>query len=262
MNAALIALLAVALCPQEKVLLKHQPKAGDQMTVTEKMDAKIHLIVTAGGQKVEVDVEQKESKRTVMECLAVDGAVINKASYKVEEAVEEKKEPGAPDFTRSEKATHGKTIVVERKDGKVSHQGADGLSAKDLKDFDLDDTFAQSFPKQPVAVGETWEVPAATLKEMFNDPTTEGKMTLTLKEVKEIDGRKCAVLDASLQMKGKTDEGVEISMDVKGPVVIWIERGYTQSAKLQGSMGLKANTPDAVMDGKGPMTVEISARFK
>jgi hypothetical protein len=262
MNAALFALITVALCPQEKVLLKHQPKAGDQMTVTEKMHAKIHMVVNAGGQKVELDVEQKESKRTVMDCLAVDGPVINNASYKVEEAVEEKKEPGAPDFTRSEKATHGKTIVVERKDGKVVHQGADDLSPKDLKDFDLDDTFAQSFPKQPVAVGESWEVPAETLKKMFHDPTSEGKMTLALKEVKEIDGRKCAVLDAALLMKGKTEEGVEISMDVKGPVVVWLERGYTQSAKLEGSMGLKANTPDAVMDGKGPMTVEITARFK
>lgn len=262
MNAALVALLAVALFPQEKVLLKHQPRAGDQMTVTEKMDAKIHLVVNAGGQKIEVDVEQRESKRTVMDCLAVEGGAITKASYKVEEAVEEKKEPGAPEFTRAEKATHGKTIVVERKDGKLSQQGADGIPEKDLKDFDLDDTFAQSFPKQPLGVGESYEVPAETLKKMFHDPTSEGKLTITLKELKEIDGRKCAVLEADLRMKGKTDEGVEISMDVKGPVVIWIDRGYTQSAKLQGTMGLKAKTPEAVMEGKGPMTVEIAARFK
>ncbi len=259
---ALVALIAVALFPQEKVLLKHQPRAGDRMTVTEKMDAKIHLVVNAGGQKIEVDVEQRESKRTVMDCLAVEGGAITKASYKVEEAVEEKKEPGAAEFTRSEKATHGKTVVAERKDGKVTHQGADGLGAKDIKDFDLDDTFAQSFPKHALAVGDSYEVPAETLKEMFHDPTSEGKLLISLKELKEIDGRKCAVLEAHLQMKGKTEEGVEISMDVKGPVVIWIERGYTQSAKLQGTMGLKANTPEAVMDGKGPMTVEIAARFK
>lgn len=259
MNALLIALSLLA---QEKVLLKHQPKAGDKAVVTEKMEAKIHLVVNAGGQKVELDVEQRESKRTAMACLAVDGAAMMKATYQVEEAYEEKKQPGAADFERADKPTKGKTVVAERKEGKIVYQGAEGLTEKDLKDFDLDDTFAQSFPQDPVAVGATWEVPAETLKKMFHDPTSEGKMTLTLKEVKDVDGRRCAVLDAAMQMKGKAEEGVDISMDVKGPIVIWLERGYTLSAKLTGTMGLKANTAEAMMEGKGPMTVEVSAKFQ
>src|SRR5262249_52308146 len=112
-------LLALALAAQDKVLLQHQPKTGDKLATAEKMEMNIHLVVNANGQKLEMDVAQRESKKTTMECQSVDGGQITKATYKVEEAIEEKKPPGATDFERSEKSIHGKTIVVERKDGKL-----------------------------------------------------------------------------------------------------------------------------------------------
>jgi len=260
MNALL--LIAVSLLVQDKVQLQFQPKVGDKLEVTEKMDAKIHLVVNTGGQKVELDVAQRETKRVLMDCQAVDGAQISKATYKVEECFEEKKQPGAPDFEKENKPTHGKTIVAERKDGKVAHQGADGLSEKELQDFNLEEGFASTFPKAPVAIGEAWDVPLETIRKMFHDPTADGKMSLAVKELKTIDGRKCAVLDASIKMKGKADEGIEMTMELKGPVVIWLERGYTMSAKLEGTMSMAGNTPDAKMDGKGPMTVDVAAVIK
>lgn len=259
MNALLI---VVALLAQDKVLLQYQPKVGDKLAVEEKMDAKIHLVVNSGGQKVELDVAQRETKKTVMDCQAVDGGQITKAAYKVEECYEEKKQPGATEFEKEQKPAHGKTIVAERKDGKVTHTGADGLSEKDLRDYSLDDSFALGFPKAAVGVGESWDVPQETLRKMFHDPTADGKLSFTLKELKTIDGRKCAVLEAALKMKGQAEEGVEMTMDLKGPVVVWIERGYTLSAKLDGNMTLSGATGDAKMDGKGPMSVEVKTVVK
>ncbi|HZE97468.1 MAG TPA: hypothetical protein VE981_10615 [Planctomycetota bacterium] len=251
--------MVCALLAQDTVTLKLQPKVGDKLSVVEKMESKIHVLVNAGGQKIEVDVEQRESKKIVQECLGVDNDAITKGSYKVEEAIEEKKEPGQTEFVRIQKPAHGKTIVVERKGTEFVRTGAEGIAEKDLKDFSLEDVFALTFPKTPVAVGASWEVPPETIKKMFHDVNWEGLMKLTLKEVKSIDGRKCAVLDATIKLKGKSDEGIEVMMDVSGPVIIWIDRGYTLGVKFQGTMGMKGDTAEAKMDGKGPLTLDVSA---
>ncbi len=250
--------LLLGLLPQEKITLKSQPRQGDKFTSTQKMGMKIKVTVLAGGQKFELQMEQKASEKKTMELQSVAGDKVTKAFYHIQEDIEEKKEPGAEEFTRTEKPLHGRKITVQSKDGGLVYEGADGLDEKTRQSLDLDDDFAKTFPAKPVGVGESWEVPAEALKDIFNDEKLGGKMTLKLTEVKDFQGRRAAFLATQLELKGSIDEGIEMTASLKGTVVVWIERGYTLEAKLEGTMSMKGKAGDAEMSGQGPMTVDVS----
>lgn len=260
MKISLVALAALvsALLPQDRITLKFQPKQGDRITQNQKMTMKINLTVLAGGQKIEVPFEQRATEKKTAEIQGVAGDKITKAFFHIQEDIEEKKEPGAEEFTRTEKPLHGRKVTVESKEGKLAYEGADGLDEKTLKSLDLDDDFSKAFPARTLGVGESWEVSAEALKDIFDDDKMDGKMSLKLAEVKDFQGRRCAFLATELELRGKIDEGIQMTAVLKGTVVVWIERGYTLQAKLEGTMSMKGKTPEAEMSGQGPMTVDVA----
>ncbi len=255
---ALAYLLAASGAGQDKVTLKFRPRQGDKVTHVQKMTTKVKLTVDAGGQKVELDVEQRELEKRTSHVLAVAGDKITKAFFHVEEHVEEKKPPGAPDFVRAEKPLHGRKVTVEMKDGKPVYEGADGLTDKEKKQLDLDDEFAKTFPDKALAVGDTWQVSGDALRAIFDDEKMDGKMVGKLLEVKDFGGRRSAFLETEFDLKGIVEEKIEIAAKLKGTVVVWLDRGYTLQVNLKGTMSMRGKAEGAEMSGQGPMTLDVA----
>jgi hypothetical protein len=260
LSAAVAAFLTV---PQgEKVTLKHQPKAGDKLSMVESMSMKIDATVAAGGQEQKVAFEQKGSEKKAMEIREVEGGKATKIFYHIEEDVEEKKAPGQEGFEKSEKPLHGRKITVTSKDGKPAYEGAEGLDEKSLKSVDLEDDFSKTFPARPVAVGESWDVGSDVVRELFHDNKMDGKISFKLADVKEFQGRRSAFLDAKMEMKGNTDEGIEIAMALKGTIVVAIDRGYTLQVRMDGTVTMKAKNEQFEMNGAGPMKIALDTTVK
>jgi hypothetical protein len=254
---AALALILFAHRAQEKITLKSQPRKGDRISSAEKMAMKIDLSIAAGGQTQKMAVEQKGSKKKTMEILEVEGEKVTKAFFHCEEDVEEKRDPGQEGLVKREKPLHGRKVTVQAKDGKTAYDPEEGLDQEAKNSLRLEDNFSKTFPARPIAVGETWDVSGDALKSMFQDQKMDGKLTAKLTEVKEFEGRRCAFLDVAIEMKGQAEGGVTITIALKGAVIVWIERGYTLQAKLEGTTSMAASNDQFEMKGEGPMTVDV-----
>jgi len=257
-----LAALLVAASPQDTITLQSQPRKGDTVAEQHKVTMKLKLAVLAGGQKVDLEIESRESEKKTVEFQEVAAGKVTRARFEFEECIEEKRPPGAEELVRSEKPLHGKKVTVESRDGKTTYDGADGLDDKSMKSLKLDNEFSKVFPAKPVGVGESWEVGGEVIRTLFENQEMDGKMTLKLTEVKDFEGHRSAFLATELDLKGKAEAGIDIAAKLKGTIVVWIERGYTLRIKLDGRISMSGKTNEAELSGEGPMTVEVSAKVK
>lgn len=261
LTLALLALLAV---PQDKVTFKFHPQKGDKLVKNEKTEMAVKAKVVAGDQEQTIEFEQKGVERTTSEILEVaDGAVV-KALLTVHEDVEEKKGPPTMLWEKMEKPLHGRKITLTQKDGKVEHEGIEGLEEKVVKKLTLTDKTSRIFPKTAVAPGDQWEVRGEDVREFLgaDDDVKEGTIKVKLDSVKEIDGRRCAVLKTTIEMSGKAQGAIDLAMKLEADVVVWLDRGYALSVKGKGSLTMKAENPQFKMSGEGPMSLDIVTKVE
>lgn len=258
MNCALAALWLLSLVQEEKVLLKVQAKEGDKLTRIEKGTMKLLGKVTAGKEVENIDFEQRSSEKKTIEVLSVEDGKPTKVTYDVEEDVEEQKERSGTGFKRIEKPLHGKKVTVSLQDGKKVVEGAEGLDEETIQSLRLDDKFSRLYPKRPVAIGESWEVTGKDLQAAMEQETMDGKVLLKLLEVKEIDQRRCAILEATFDVKGKDKQGIDLGMKLNGEIVVWLDRGYTLRIRIKGTVRMEATSVQMKMEAEGPMEAEIT----
>ena len=260
----LIALaIALFLVPQdEKVTLKFSPKKGDKISKVEKMEMKLKCSVDAGGQTQELEFQQRGTEKSVTEFVDVADGKLVRMVVDHQEDFEDSKQPPTMEWARTDNPLHGKKVTVYMKDGSLVREGAEGIAEDKLKGLTLDDKDRFLFPKTPVAVGESWEIKGEELLKFVegDNEIKEGKIRMKLAEVKEIDKRKCAVLKGTFELKGKTDEEMDLGVKLEADIVVWIERGYLLSMKGKGTVTIKGGNDQFTMTGEGPMTVDIERK--
>lgn len=252
--------LALVLLPaQDKITLKFNPKKGDKLSRSQKMEMSIKAKVILGEQEQDVEMDQKETQKSTVELVEVASGAVTKMVMACSEHVEERKGPPNPEWVKKQKELHGRTVTLTLKDGKIEREGVEGLDDKALAKLDLDDRSSRIFPKGPVAPGDTWELQGDDVRKFLgadNDLQT-ANVKVKLLSVKDIDGKKCAILNALLDLAGKAPGGVDLAMKLDTEIVVWIDRGYALSVKAKGDIDMKADNPQFKMKGAGPMTLEI-----
>ena len=257
--------LLMALVPvQDKITFKSSPRKGDKISKTEKNEMFIKTKVTAGEKEQEIEFAQRGSQQSTTEILDVVDGAVTKSLFRCTEQIEEKKGPPTMQWEKKEKALQGRTITTSLLDGKLVREGADGIPDKALRKVELSDKSALLFPKGPVAIGDSWDVPPADALKFFSadDDLREVKIKVKLLEVKDIDGRRCAVLNNLMEMSGKTGNGIDTMIKLDAESVIWLERGYTLSVKGKGTVTMKAENERFKMDGGGPVAMEIAVKVE
>src|SRR5688572_20674578 len=102
---------ALFLVPQdEKVALKFNPKQGDKLTQTMKMEMKLKLSIEAGDGTQEIEVEQRGTEKKVTEVLEVIDGKLTKVVKDFVEDFEEEKAPGMEGWKRKDNPLHGRRV--------------------------------------------------------------------------------------------------------------------------------------------------------
>jgi hypothetical protein len=258
-----VALLALLALPQDKVTLKLNPKKGDKLTKTEKTEMAVKAKVVAGDQEQPLEFEQKGLERTTTEIQEVADGAVTKVLMICHEDVEEKKGPPTGQWEKSEKPLHGRKITLTQREGKLVREGVEGLEEKVVKKLTLTDRTIHIYPKTPVAPGDKWEVSGEDVREFLgDDELKEGKIKLKLDAIKDIDGKKCAVMQAAIEVSGKAegDIGLTVKLDVE--VIVWVDRGYPLSVKGKGTVSMKAENAQFKLTGEGPMSLDIVTKVE
>lgn len=254
--------VALLLAPQdEKITLKFNPKKGDKLTKSTKMEMQLKLEVDAGGETQELEVEQRGTEKTVTEIVDVVDGKMTRIVIDCLEKYDEEKAPGM-EWKRKDDPLHGRKITIFMKNGQLVREGADGIEEKELKKLDLDDGDSRILPKDPVKVGDSWEIKGEDVRKFLDadEEIKDGKMKLKLIAVKEIDKRRCAVIQGSFDLTGKVEGDMDLGLKFDAEVVVWIDRGYTLSVKGKGKVTLKGENGEMTMSGEGPITIEMSTK--
>lgn len=264
MKLLALSFLLVLAAQDEKITLKFNPRKGDKLTKTQKMELQLKLSVDAGGQTQEVEFEQRGTTKRLSEFAEVEGGKVTRLLVDYIEDFDEKKEPPNMEWTRTDNAMHGRKFTLSMKDGKLVREGVEGLKEKELKKLNLDTMDAKLFPDKAIAVGDTWEVKGEALEDFLATSEEIKDMTLKAKltAIKEIDKRRCALIDATLEMKGKAENDIGFSGKMDVEIVVWIERGYVLSSKGKGKMTIKGDNDQFSMTGEGPITIESTVKVE
>ncbi|HKS17533.1 MAG TPA: hypothetical protein VJU16_09495, partial [Planctomycetota bacterium] len=215
-------------------------------------------------QTQEVEFEQRGSMKRQYEYAGVEDGKLTRLVVDCTEDYEERKAPPNMEWTRTDSEMHGRKITLFMKDGQLAREGVEGLKEKDLKKLTLEDVDSKTLPEKPVAVGDTWEIKGEALKSFIaasdeiKDVTLKSKLTA----IKEIDKRRCAVINSTLEMKGKAPNDIDFTGKMEVEFIVWIERGYLLSAKGKGKMTVKGGNDQFSMDGEGPISIETTVKVE
>lgn len=261
LSIALLALLAV---PQDKITFKFNPQKGDKLVKTEKTEMSIKAKVVAGDQEQAIEFEQKGSEKSTSEILEVAGGQVTKAVLTVQEDVEQKKGPPTGEWEKVEKPLHGKKITLSMVDGKIVREGVEGLEAKVVNKLNLTDKTIHIFPKTPVGPGDSWEVKGDDVREFIggDEDLKDGKIKVKFDSVKEIEGKRCAILKSAIEITGKAPGEIDMVIKLDADVVVWLDRGYALSVKGKGTLTMKAENAQFKLSGEGPMTLDIVTKVE
>ena len=264
MKLLAIALLALLALPQDKVTFKLNPKKGDKLSKTEKTEMAVKAKVVAGDQEQPIDFEQRGLERSTTEILEVANGAVTKALLTCHEDVEEKKGPPTMQWEKQEKPLHGRKITLTQVDGKLVRDGIEGLEEKIVKKLTLEDKTSHIFPKDPVAPGDTWEVTGDKVREFLgaDEDLKEGKIKAKLEAVKDIDGKKCAMLKTLIDVNGKAPGEIDLNIKLDAEVIIWLDRGYPLSIKGKGTLTMKGENAQFKLTGEGPMSLDIVTKVE
>jgi hypothetical protein len=131
---------------------------------------------------------------------------------------------------------------------------------------------ADLYPEGKVKPGHTWSIDPARLRKLFGPSCTalSGKASMTYVRTTNFDSEPCALIDFTLDIKGKelTEDNreVDFELSVKGPGYRSLRSGYTIKSFLSGSMRRSGTVVDQgqrlQLEMSGQVTIETIDKLK
>jgi hypothetical protein len=254
------------------------PKKGQVYHTTMKMTIKnADLTLKVAGQTLKLKQTMVVTGEEEEKVLAVEGRQVTRSQARVikdhlemtDDAGETEKHPGE---------LEGEVIISERTgEGKWKHSLVD-TRPTDKQKKELDKRLGpenddELFPEGKVKVGHVWTVDAAAMKKFFGNAFTDirGKLNQKFLRVEEVDGEKCAVIEAAGPIRGKMkdDDGdglLDVELDLKATSWRSLKTGVEVRSKFEGRIRIagKQKVDDVVADVTiaGPLTGEATTKLK
>ncbi|KAA0211044.1 hypothetical protein EDM80_12430 [bacterium] len=236
-----------------KVLLKEKHAAG--VVVTEKSVESMEgsITVSVGGQELQGAEQSKGTEETTTEEISVgeDGSLTEaRVSYIKESKTKSEQKLGEPEFGEAVESKGDKEGVVilwklDAKSGTWSAKIEKGEENKDakavVKVLRKKQPFANPMiPGKEVAVGESWEISEAALKEFMGDDdemkVKEAKASCRLEEIIKKDGKEFAKVSFTIsvlaQQANENLGDLDITMSNTGHYLFNIEAGRADSVEM------------------------------
>lgn len=243
--------------PAEKIDLKVRPKEGDRIetwstwtnTFRGSLGGEPIRSATRGGQRLAIEMAK------------VEGGKLTRKNVHVVDSYDENQDPQTGKYIRTDHAIHGRKVTIERGDKGEARTGVDGVPEQELVALVMDDPLSRFFPPGPVAVGDTWEISGEGLKKFYpRGDFTDGRIVVSLRDVSDAEGRRCAYLATNIDVSVTTAAGVKRELRMKGTLTVWIDRGYVLAMSQSGRMtttGADPKTSEA--NGEAAVTGELKA---
>jgi hypothetical protein len=255
----LVILLALVLQEpaKEKYEIRVRPAAGDRLEVVDKWS---HTFRGKLGDE-NVRFSSRGGRRMTVETEKVENGRASRKTVKVADAFMEQQDAITGKYVRKDEAIHGRTATIERRGDREERTGLDGVPDAEQRALGLDDPLTRLFPDKAVAIGETWEISGEGIKTFFpSGDFTDGRIVVTLRDVKEVGGRKCALLGTNYDVSSKDKDGVTRELRLLGTLTVWLDRGYILEMAQSGRMITSGGDPkNHIPNGEAVVTGELKA---
>jgi hypothetical protein len=131
---------------------------------------------------------------------------------------------------------------------------------------------ADLYPEGKVKPGHTWNIDPARLHKLFGPSCTalSGKASMTFVRTTSVDGEPCALIDFTIDIKGKmreeSDAEINFKLSAKGPGYRSLRSGYTIKSSLSGTMKVSGTMMEqgqrVHLQMSGPVTIETINKLK
>ncbi len=243
-----------------EVALRQKFTAGERWAFDEDMTLAFNLKVLGGGTVVQkVDKTTHRRRKGDVALLEVKGERIEavRARYAAE-CFDTEKADGAPE-EKKESALAGQAVTVRRQAGaEASVEGPASLDADAKKEArELVAPSDGFLPKKPVKVGDRWVADEKAVVRLLNlGPEDRGTLRSKLKEVRDVAGRRTAVIEVALVVNQKNDS-MKVALDLEGSVQVDVETGWTVSVELDGPLTISGESEQKDESGKAvKITIE------
>ncbi|HKS16988.1 MAG TPA: hypothetical protein VJU16_06730 [Planctomycetota bacterium] len=203
---------------------------------------------TRGGRRLVVDMSRVVDGRLTLKGVEVADSYIETQDVKTGK------------YVRKDDAIHGRKVTIGLRDGREERTGVEGVPEAEQNTLTIDDPLTRLFPEIPVAIGQSWDFEGDGLKKIFaGGDFTEGRIVVSLRDVKEIDGRRCALLVTNYEVKGSSG-GMTRELNLKGTLTVWLDRGYVLAMSQSGRMRTAGADPKSGQpNGEAVITGELKA---
>jgi hypothetical protein len=252
-----LVLLALLLQEPEKIELRVRPVEGEKLEVT---DSWTYTFRGKLGDEP-LNTSNRGGRRLVVEMARVESGALTRKIVQVADAYIESQDVQTGKFIRKDDALNGRTVTIERRGGREERTGAEGVSEAEQKTLAIDDPLTKLFPDGPVKVGDTWEISGEGLKRIFTTGDfSNGRIDIALREIKVVDGRRCAILVTKYEVNGLAPDGVKRELSLTGTLTVWIDRGYILAMSQSGRMTTTGADPKTAQpNGVAAVTGELKA---
>ena len=206
--AALVsALSGAAAQTQSRYPLRNVIAVGDRQLNDTTGEVSLTLTARSGNQEAPpIESTTRDREKYVEEVLAVQGNTVTRLRQQYLAARTFTTDP-AGHHVLEPSSLDGKTLTIERKDGKVVISPASAkISAEDRKTLSqaLDAIRIPFLPEREAAIGEEWTVTASQVQTLFPQARA-GTMQARFEEVMPYAGRECA----HVRLTGEIELAVE-----------------------------------------------------
>jgi hypothetical protein len=255
--------LVLILLAQEKASIGFKPAQGEKLATTDSLALKVRGKIIVNGNEDELAIEIVRTRRASTEFAEVAEGTLRRKVLKVDEDIEKFRGDEKDTWDTSEQPLHGKTITLRLKDGTTAVEGIEKPNPETQRLLKLSEAEADLWPAGEVAVGASWEsTRGAFVSRLLDLEETATKLTLTLQSVKEIGGRRCAIVALKGDIAGKAPNGTTYTLSLAGELTAVLDRGLVLTMKLEGKVKLAREHDTIKADGEGTIVIERKGEIK
>ncbi len=244
---------------------------GDRVTQRVGMELGLHTVIKQAGQIAnDSKTAMRSRQEREIEVLEVTNGQARRARVSYPLAREMSPENPKPEIEVSQEV-EGKSYLITRSGTQLLITDSSGaiptrkefeIVLSSMENFGKANPLAEFLLSQEIQIGDTLKVPTEIAANMmgFDKMGEVEKFELRLEELREVDGRQCALFYATIATVGSTQAPLRIV--ATGSVAIEIATGRTIEATLKGPVTMKSIENGVFYNTSGDLLMAVQSYYR